>query len=395
MDLPLIMKVSLFNDDVFLCIVLMGVASLIVTFIFRDRPWSVFVWFPIPATTVVIAYGYWAITSNTLAHTHDGTFAGVAAIFTSPLFVICEIVLVLSWFSRPRKEVFRVTTLGLAILIYGVVCIGAGTKVYFAFTDEWILLVKDASGAPVPNTLVDFHLVAEGRTLATKRADHEGRIRIRIMGKFYALIHSEDTQDRVTGRVRPIAFRNNKTRVFLEYQWITLIAGERATNCVIQEVPCGSPPAITLYIASSRSLPMNPVLRQLDKQFAESPMEAIRACQMLGEINLITLRHLDVIKAEFDKGNISPFFFADVNIFVGFLERALNRLTWLVKDRPWSTQDFEDLHTLYLLLSKEEPDNLTPAEKLESLKKLTDSLRKELKQLERQGSARSIKERSQ
>lgn len=391
------MHESFFNPQVVLFIVLAGAAALTAAFIFRKQRWSFFVWFPVPATALLYAFVYGARTLELLPKfNRPGTLEGLELIFALPGFLLWVIVLVFSYLLRPPKEMFRATLIGPAILIYAFVCIGAEIGIYSGRTDEWILFVKDASDVPVPNALVDFHSVAKGRTVATKRADSEGRISVRIMGEFTASIHNEHNQDNATGQVGPTGAYDGRPGLVLQYQWITRIADQRVTNRVRQEMPLGSPRSITLYITPSRSVPMNPVLRRLDKQFAESPMDAIRASEVHGRGNFIALRHLDVIKTAFDKGIVThPQIFASVAGFLIFLEDPIKHLTWHFQNKTWSKQDSEDLHTLHVFLGQDESDNLGTAEKLESLKKRRDDLNRELRRLMRSPSTRSTKTRSQ
>ena len=242
----------------------------------------------------------------------------------------------------------------------------------------------------MPNALVNFDTFPDRRTICIKRADAEGIIRIRIQGEFIVSIHQQDNQSRLTGEVRLERNKNNKTE-YAVYQWTTSIAAKGTIrNRVRYEMAKSSPRTITLYTAPNHSLPMNPVLRLLDKQFIKSPLEAIRASE--GHGNFIALQHLETIKAEYDKEHFSySRIFFDLRSFLLHFKDPIVGLKNQDLAHIWPAQDTEGLHTLYLFLGQMEPDNQTHSQKLESLEKIIASKRAELDQLERSMRQRYLK----
>lgn len=384
MEAPLIIRESFSNSVVLVFIISYMVTALILTAFYRNRPWSVILWFPVPVTSAIFAIIFAAATLEALQPVHGpgGGLEGLVIFYTVPGFLISAFVFICSCFARPSKEMFQATTLGLAISIYLLVCIGAEAGIYFARSEKWTVYVKDDSEAPMPFALVDVYSFAKGKTIATKRADSVGMIQMRMMEHFSVSIHREGNQARITGKVW--VDRNNREQIeYAVYEWTSLIASWVIKNWVRQEMPDGSPRTITLYTAPNRSLPMNPVLRRLDKQFTESPLEAIRASAVVGlGGNFIALRHLDIIKAEYEKGHIrDPSIFDSLSDFLLQFKEAIVNLKNRDLAHSWPAQNAEDLHTIYLFLGQEEPDNQTPSLKLESLKKNIAGLRKELDQL--------------
>jgi hypothetical protein len=106
---------------------LIPILGLALSFKFRARPWAVFVWMP---TTLFLAYAALWIVLKLGAFGQvrgpDAIGAGLAYVFLLPALALALLGLVLGFFSRPRRETWRLSTLVPATLI----CIGLVVLVY-------------------------------------------------------------------------------------------------------------------------------------------------------------------------------------------------------------------------------------------------------------------------
>lgn len=165
---------------------LIPVIGLILSFKIRSRPWAVFVWMP---TTLFLVYAsLWTLAKFAAHRGIRGPDAmGMGTVYLVLLFAMGASIagLVASYFARPSKEAWRLSTAlpaallcaGLVILVYtpqGSVLAGRMTVVRLKLTD---INEKPLAGATVRLVSYEYGVAAGGGTYVS---DADGFVSLRL-----------------------------------------------------------------------------------------------------------------------------------------------------------------------------------------------------------------------
>ena len=151
------------------------IAGLLLSFAYRRKPWSVFIWLP---TVSAFTYGAYLILRrlSALGNVRGGPeagFAGMEGLFLLPGLGICIAGMIAAFFCRPRNEAWRLSTAIPATIL----CL----SVFFVSDHQNASHVEihlfDARGTPLPNVRVQYRLSEGGLGMQTKTlaSDAQGK----------------------------------------------------------------------------------------------------------------------------------------------------------------------------------------------------------------------------
>lgn len=351
----------------------------------HEKPWTMFLWFPIAVTSTILTL---ALGLSILAAMGERGWGGLKIMLYLFPFLGSAFVSGICVFLRPPSSSLRASILVPSIVGYVAVCIAVFASVKTSSSVNLTVYVKDSTGKPLQNVSVEYQVYSRRDNVLLQNehsamtTDSDGKIQLSVIPvhSFCALVHEDHSGCAGSLYLNAPDYGTNGVFV-VRHNWTTMFADARIKNEIEQEVPYGYPLELTLYTVSSHASPINPLLQELDKQFAVSPADAIRTITASG--NFIALRHRNVIKSELLRSNIQhpQIPTGGVWMFLESLERGYKHLAWRSKDGSWKLNDTEALHALYAFLDQEETEGQTPAEKLKSLGETLQKTHREVNEL--------------
>jgi hypothetical protein len=250
------------------------ICGLGLSFAFRRRRWVVFIWFP---TTGVFAYAAFKIIKilSTIGRMSgpEAGFAGMMAIFLLPALAICLLGLIATFFCRPKREAWRLSTVIPAIILW----LGAAQLINFRDSTRFELQLRDTRSNILSGVRIQEHLHENGLKMQVRslNSDSQGKFYLRLLPSQSVALEIQPMSDPPGDLQRKPTFWNlsfrelkgHPDKLVLQHSWQRSIGSQVLNEGFTEVIPNTSQISMELVLPDHGALDPEPRQTRIRQAF--------------------------------------------------------------------------------------------------------------------------------